>query len=124
MSQLTDERRGDRQALAFYRIVETDPPTVRDFLSQKARGRPLRFRTARALRLWEGVSVYRSRDEAAALAGRSPQLGAFVAEIRVPNDGSFRYELDSGPHGHCTIWGDAASLLALVVSVRPVQGVH
>jgi hypothetical protein len=121
---LTDEGPGDPRTLTFYRIVETDPPTVRDFLSQKARGRPLRFRTARALRLWEGVSVYRSRYGAAALAGRSPRLGAFVAEIRVTDDGSFRYELDNGPRGHCTIWGDAASLLALVVSVRPAQGVH
>ena len=110
--------------LTFFRIVEANPPTLTDFLSHLARGRLPHYRTARALRLWDGLSVYRSRDAALAHAGRSPRLGSFIAEMRVPDDGSIQYELDNGPHGHCTIWGDAATLCSYVVSVIPIHGVH
>lgn len=116
------ERQGPH--LLLYRLVVADPPTPYDMTSQQERGRPLRFRTAKALRLWSGLSVYRSRLDAEVLGTNSPQLGAFIAELRVPLDGSIRIELDNGLHGHCTIWGAPEVLLVLVVSVSPIQGVH
>jgi hypothetical protein len=42
-----------------------------------------------------------------------------VAELRVPEAGPVRYELDTARHGHCTLWGEPVDLLALVVSVVP-----
>ncbi len=104
----------------FYRIVRTDPPTVRDFMSHRALGIPLRHRTAKALRLYDAISVYRTSAQAGALATLSPHLGRFVAEIRIPEVSAFRYELDTAKNGHCTLWGEPADLLALVVSVSLV----
>jgi hypothetical protein len=51
----------------FYRIVKSDSPTPRDFLSQKALGVQVRHPTRRALRIWDGISVYRTREQAVAL---------------------------------------------------------
>lgn len=110
--------------LLLYRIAQSNPTTEHDFTSQQALGRPLRFRTAKALRLWSGVSVYRNRRDAESLATDSPHLGRFVAELRVPLDGSIRIELDNGRHGHCTIWGAPEVLMKLVVRVWPIEGVH
>ena len=123
---MSDSGRSEPQGphLLLYRIVETDPPTEFDFTSQQARGRPLRFRTAKGLRLWSGLSVYRSRADAESLAAESPQLGRFIAELRVPLDGSIRMELDNGRHGHCTIWGPPEILRKLVVRVWSIEGVH
>lgn len=73
---------------------------------------------------WDGISVYRTSEQAARIATLSPRHGTFIAEIKVPLDGSFRLELDNGDNGHSTIWGDANDLLGLVVSVTLVQGLH
>jgi hypothetical protein len=106
--------------LSLFRVVKSNPPTEDDFLSFQALGIPLRRQTTKGLRLWSGLSVYRAREQAADLGARSPHLGRFVAEVRLPLDGSFRLELDNGKDGHCTIWGEPEALLALVVSVWPI----
>jgi hypothetical protein len=106
--------------IPLFRIVGSSPPALWDFLSYKERGIPLRHPTRRGMRLWDGLSVYRTRAQAARIGALSPNLGHFVAEIRVPSDGSFRIELDNGDYGHCTIWGDASTLLQLVVSVSAI----
>jgi hypothetical protein len=105
--------------LSLYRVVKSDPPAVRDFLSFQALGIPLRRQTAKGLRLWNGLSVYREREQATALATQSPHLGRFVAELRIRTD-DWRLELDNGKDGHCTIWGEPEALLTLVVSVSPI----
>ena len=107
----------DPPTLRLYRIGKMNPLDRRDFLSFRELGIPLRHRTAKGLRLWDGLSVYRTREQAAAPARRTPGLGQFVAELHVPTDGRFRIELDNGEDGHCTIWGDPDELLHLVVSV-------
>lgn len=106
--------------IALFRIVESNPVEEYDMLSWRARGRELRFVNAKALRLWDGISVYRTLEQARALARRRPYLGSFIAELRIPLDGSIRIELDNGRDGHCTIWGDPQLLLSLIVSVVPV----
>ena len=110
----------DSSVLRLYRVTKSDPPTIRDFLSFRELGIPLRHRTAKGLRLWDGLSVYREQEQAATRARRTPGLGQYVAELRIPMDGRFRLELDNGEDGHCTIWGEPEALLALVVSVWPV----
>lgn len=106
--------------IALFRIVEASVLREYDFLSQHARGHQMRFMNAKAMRLWDGVSVYLTIEQARLLARRRPLLGAFIAELHVPTDGAFRMELDNGRDGHSTIWGDARTLLSLVVSVSPV----
>ena len=98
--------------LSPYRVVKSNPPTDADFLSFQALGIPLRRQTAKGLRLWSGLSVYREPEQAAELGARSPQLGRFVAELRISQHEGFRLELDNGKDGHCTIWGEPEALLA------------
>jgi hypothetical protein len=94
--------------VTLYRIVHADPPTVRDFLSQKVLGIPLKHETAKGLRLWDGLSIYRTREQALTRAHQTPRLGRFIAE------------LDSGRHGHCTVWGSPWLLRSFVVSVTAI----
>jgi hypothetical protein len=103
--------------VVLYRVVQNNPPAMYDFLSREALGMQPRHPTAKALRLWSGLSMNRTREQAALLATASPWLGEFIAELHVPADGSFRYELNNGRNGHCTVWGEPSDLLALVVSV-------
>ena len=116
------ERQGPH--LLLYRITENNPPTAWDLTSHEGKGIPIRHTTTRALRLWSGLSVYRSPSVAAARAVDSPRLGAFVAELRIPLNGSVRLELDNGPNGHCTIWGAPGFLLGCVMNVWRAGRVH
>ena len=107
--------------LTLYRVVHTDPPTVRDFLSQKVLGIPLKHQTAKVLRLWDGLSVYRTLEQARTRARQTPRLGLYIAELAIPlNDDRIIVELDNGRNGHCTIWGNPWLLRSFVVSVMPV----
>lgn len=117
MLRVTDPPLGH---IALFRIVGASALREYDFLSQQARGHRMQFVNAKAIRLWDGISVYRTIEQARLLARRRPLLGSFIAELHVPMDSSFRMELDNGRDGHSTIWGDAQALLSLVVSVTPV----
>lgn len=77
--------------MRLYRIVVTNPPTEYDFLSHSSRtptgASPCRKGADAALiREWAGVSTFTSRDYAAATnAAMKGRLGAFVAELEVPD---------------------------------------
>jgi hypothetical protein len=104
--------------LELYRVVHTDPPTVRDFLSQQVLGIPLKHETAKALRLWDGLSVYRTFEQAQARVRQTPRLGRYIAKLVIPlDDDRIIVELDNGRNGHCTIWGSPWLLRSFVVSV-------
>jgi hypothetical protein len=104
--------------IALFRIVESNPPSDFALPSHQARGRTMRAVTARAQRLWSGLSVYRTEEEARAQVGRSPMLGGYIVELHVPTDGSARMELDNGPHGHSTVWGDVVTIRSWIVAVK------
>src|SRR6185295_4915198 len=106
--------------VALFRIVASNPPSDEDMLSQLALGHTMQFVNAKALRLWDGVSVYRTLEQARLVARRRPGLGGFLAELHVPIDGSVRIELDNGRNGHSTIWGEPRLLRRLIVSIEPV----
>jgi hypothetical protein len=106
--------------IALFRIVESTPPSDYDLMSHQARGRTMRVQTARARRLWSGLSVYRTEDQAHAQIGRTPMLGRYIVELHIPMDGSVQMELDNGPHGHSTVWGDVATIRGLIVAVTRV----
>jgi hypothetical protein len=115
---MLDSAAGDPYVVLF-RVVQNNPPARYDLMSREALGMQPRHPTAKALRLWSGLSTHRTREQAAALAYASPWLGDFIAELHVPTDGRFRLELDNGRNGHCTVWGEPDELLALVVSITP-----
>jgi hypothetical protein len=111
----------ERSFLRLFRVVVTDPPTIDDFKSHAARGKP-RPPTIPVHR-WDDVSVYETEQQARELVldlrMRGRNLGSFVAELHIPDDGQVTVER-YGPPGHHGLHGDPERLLASVVSVRPI----
>jgi hypothetical protein len=105
----------------LFRIVASDPPTLQDFLSDEEAGDPepdqsdpLRHR------LWQGRSAYNTEAQARRKARGFPLLGAYIAEVRLPDDPAISYERTTKSMGHFTIWGDARHLMRCVVRIVPV----
>lgn len=63
-------------------------PTRADFLSDKARRRRPRDLSEEGLRRHEGFSVWVSEDDAKRTARRFPALGAYIAAVEIPEEGS------------------------------------
>jgi hypothetical protein len=100
------------------RVVRTNPPTIHDCVSNLALGKEIPVDPELA-ELWDGLSVQSTMAQARRRSRISPMLGRFVAVLRIPTDGSVRYERTRG-EGHHTRCGEPAELPALVVSVEPV----
>ena len=96
---------------------EKRPPALQDFLSDRARGRPVP-RDPELRRLHDGLSVYSTLAQARRKARAFPVLGRFIAVVRRPADASITAERTiPGSAGHHTLWGDAETLLDCVESV-------
>src|SRR6266852_5962577 len=95
----------------FYRIVRTARPTLRDFTSNSALGRPPPVHAdAELRRLWDGVSVQATVIQARNRARRMPVLGQHIARLDLPTDGTIKWEKTLGP-GHHTVWAEPAVLI-------------
>lgn len=98
----------------FYRLVGANPPTLRDFKSYEALGRPLLNEANRAL--WTGVSVQntvaQARNRAKVVRGKT-----HIAVLEIPDDADVRYERTGDKRGHFTLWGEPADLLSYVRDV-------
>ncbi len=106
---------------AFFRIVWTNPPMLEDFLSNAAKNIPVPRRDSEVERLWSGISVYRSSAQATRKGRGFPWLGnAYIAEVRLPVDGTIHVERTTASRGHFTRWGSANTMLASVVRVYPI----
>jgi hypothetical protein len=104
----------------FHRVVKSNPPSERDFLSMRALGRRLRNPTPENLYIYDGVSVTRTADGARSLVGDFPQMGRFIAVLEIEDDGPIRVEQTGTYPEHYTLWGSAEDLLARVTSVMSV----
>ncbi len=89
-------------------------------MSQEARKRPLRHQTKKAQYLYDGLSVYKTEQDARNLATASPNIGVAIARLWLPMTLNVRIELDTAKNGHCTIWGDAGDLWNRVNDVIPL----
>ena len=101
----------------FYRIARTNPTTLDDYTSNADKGRQPPDDPARRA-VWDGLSVYSTLAQARRKRRVSPSIGAFIAVLRIPLDGSVRIERTLGGDGHHTIWGRASDLAELEVSVE------
>ena len=110
----------DSAAVMLYRIVQTNPPSIKDFTSKAALGLIDASADAEARRLESGLSMFRTMPQALRKARAFPFLGGFIATVRLPGDSSFTVERTTASAGHHTVWGDAAALLERVVAVQPV----
>lgn len=107
---------------SFFRIVESDPPTLMDFVSHRVKkGEPTLGLPAELLRLWDGLSVYDSKDYALRRAKRLRRLGRFVAEVRIAEAGPVRYEKTTKDRHYYTLWGDAEEIRQRVTRVVAVE---
>ncbi len=105
-----------------YRIVESNPPTLRDFLSDRAKGKRSSLDPTKA-HLHDGLLVYSTLKQARRKAlDLYPLLGTFVAELRIPADSAIASARTlKGSRGHHTLVGPPEDLLACVVAVVPVR---
>ena len=104
---------------SFYRLARFATPALEDFTPAALKGGPRPSDPAR-LAVWDGLSVFSTLAQARRKHRVSPILGSYVAVLRVPTDGSVRFERTLGGDGHHTIWGTPASMMAMVVSVESV----
>lgn len=103
-------------ARTVYRNVRTDPPTRLDFTSNEALGIPSRHSEPEMLRLWSGISVWATEAQARRNAARYPNVGRFIAAIRIEADMPIRIERTLRRPGHHTLWGEPADLLTRVAA--------
>src|SRR5688572_10278649 len=103
---MVTSRRVHAERAIFYRVVKTDPPTARDFLSAKALGRPLRRDTPENRRIWDGLSVLATTDAARTRVAQFPQMGTFIAVMDIAEavDGSIPYEQMLGKRVGPRLW--------------------
>ena len=101
----------------YYRIVQSDPPTLDDFRSYADLSVAYDASTAEARRLAAGISVTVTLAQARARVRSGRVAGAYVAELVVWPDAPVVAERTGHQRGHHTLWGDPAALLACVASV-------
>jgi hypothetical protein len=105
---------------AFFRVVKSHPPTREDFLSAAALGRRLRGSNPELRRLFDGISVTDSLQQARQTAADFPRLGRFIATLVIPTGAPVRWE-QTLREGHYTIWAEPDLLLRLVTEVVPAR---
>lgn len=111
---MNDEVYEDVSGRTFFRVVGSDPPTLRDFFSYRDLGRPLFDPSREGFENWTGVSVYERRRQAVALAKylmrRSRPVGTLIVEIVIPA-GSQVIGKRMGGEGHYNLFADPQTLL-------------
>lgn len=107
------------QVRVFYRIVKSNPPTLLDFTSPEAEGKPFTHPDPSRRRLWSGLSCHATEAQARRNARRYRTHGRFIAAVRVEENGPIRIERTLGP-GHYTLWGDPSHFMQRVISVTSV----
>lgn len=108
------------EPLRLYRVVKTNPPTLRDFIPlQQHYGEHGDDPPERA-RLWSGLSVFATLAQARRQARRFPALGTFVAEVQIPDSVDVHLERTLRTPGHFTLWGEAELLLNWISRVETV----
>lgn len=100
-----------------YRITRTDPPSLADFTSAAALGRPAPRHPEQA-RLHDGLSVFSTERQARNKAKDLPGLGAYIAVVELEDGAPVRLERTlRGSPGHHTLWGDPGAIHRRVVAV-------
>jgi hypothetical protein len=106
----------------LFRGVHSDPPTERDFWSNKRLGKPPRHEEISDEREYDSLSMWDTYETMRAVCQRFPRVGTHIAELEIPDDrSSAGIEFwPSGRPGHWSVRGDPAVLRACVVRVTPV----
>jgi hypothetical protein len=107
----------------FYRIVHTatkEGLPIEDFMSNKALDEEPPVNPEH-LRLFDGISVYATEQQARNKATAFPRLGRFIAAVEVEDGAPVHVERTlPKSRGHYTLWGAPEEIRRRVVSVVPV----
>lgn len=107
-------------ARTFFRIVQRDPPTPDDFMSNESKGIPLRGLEVREVQIHRGISAFERQQDAQDAQRRYPKLGRFLAEFEVADDDpEIQFRLTSGRNSHYTVWGEPAVFVRRTRRVIP-----
>lgn len=98
----------------FYRFVQRDPPTRRDFMSNKAKGRDPVGPEIQDPEIHASISVWVTIDAALDIARRRRPPRGFIARVDIPDGSSVTGRQTFGPF-HVSPWGDPIVLLNCVV---------
>jgi hypothetical protein len=113
------------EELIVFRIVRTgdmtSPEFEDSFRSHAELGLPPRGAEISHPVIYEGISVYESRDAAIATARTYPRIGSHVAELRLRWESGVSY-LRWGARGHLTLWGDPLKISQTAVDTIAVEG--
>lgn len=116
---------GDGDALLAYRVfhrtVKTDPPSRRDFESNRERGNAPRGDELRDSSLYGGLSVIDTLVRAIARARKFPMHGSYVVELTIPVGEFIHWKRTGKSPGHFTIWGNADAIMACVTRIIDVD---
>lgn len=105
----------------FFRLVETNPPTRRDFLSYSELGIGLVRQDEESVRLSTGISVFRTDAQARRIAKRRSFRGTFfIAVLGLPIGADYRLERTKPSPGHFTLWADPDIIASWVARMIPV----
>jgi hypothetical protein len=131
--EVTDKDR-EREVFRFVRAATpNDRALVADFLSDAARGKRARGRSAALTGHMGGMSAFRTlalarerwRDIAALARRRRPnepiRVGEHIARVMLRAGNGFAYEDLGHPDGHLTIWGAPNDLAGSVVEIVPAE---
>ena len=106
----------------LYRIVRTNPPTLRDVTSKAALGLVDPAADAETKRLESGLSMYRTLAQARRKARAFPFLGRYIAVVDLTGVESVVVECTTSSSGHYTVWGEPEVILACVMAVESLEG--
>jgi hypothetical protein len=126
---------GDERTV--YRFVHVDSVTDErlpcDFKSDRACGKRARGRQAHIPELHDGMSVFRTRENAAArwadlaskarqeVPGATIRVGHFIARVELRAGQGLAYEDLGSEDGHMTLWGGPLKLAACVAEIFPAE---
>ncbi len=100
----------------WHRLVRSNPPSLRDFMSQKALGLPLRNERFRDI--WDGVSVQQTLLQARKLNEtfrKNPCT--WIAILEIPETADIRFKRTTDQIGHYTLWAEPEELIRYVREV-------
>ncbi len=113
-----------REGTTVYRIVrgaDRNAPVVLDSLrSHYERGSAPRGYERRLAVIHMGLSVFSTREAAAAMALKWPMIGMFVAELSL-EPGNGLCLADTGQPGHWTLWGRPLQLLGSIGDILHME---
>ena len=99
-------------ARSFFRVLRSNPSTLDDYTSQKAKGIPMARPDPEIELIYDGVSVYATEAQARNQAKAKPWLGQYIAELAISDEGPITFRRTGVGRGHHTLWGDPAELKA------------